>query len=101
MRNSLFARILAPSFLYCVLWVSIAQAQQSTAVVFGTVSNQDNRQPLSGAAVVMTSPNVQGEQMVLTDSNGKFRLPNLPPGTYSLRVFAPGYTPVTRNKINL
>ena len=35
--------------------------------------------------VTATSPALQGEQVVVTDATGLYRIPQLPPGTYTLR----------------
>ncbi|HUH01820.1 MAG TPA: carboxypeptidase regulatory-like domain-containing protein [Kofleriaceae bacterium] len=40
--------------------------------------------PLPGVTVVATSPALQGSQAEITDSNGRYMITNLPPGTYLL-----------------
>jgi hypothetical protein len=42
----------------------------------------DNKEPMIGMTVVLTSPALVGEQVVISDEQGKFFLENLPPGTY-------------------
>ncbi|HEV7557357.1 MAG TPA: carboxypeptidase-like regulatory domain-containing protein [Kofleriaceae bacterium] len=40
-----------------------------------------------GATVVVTSPNLQGEQVVITDDNGYFRIVELPIGDYAMTIY--------------
>ena len=48
---------------------------------------------IADAAVVVTSPALQGERTGITDVNGMYVLPSLPPGTYTLRFAKDGLTP--------
>lgn len=48
--------------------------------------------PLAGAEVVIVGPDGK-EQRVTTDGNGAFKLPELLPGKYKLKVNATGYDP--------
>jgi hypothetical protein len=51
--------------------------------------------------VTARSPNLQGDQMVVTDSVGLYRIPSLPPGTYTLSLEKEDYRPYTRDGIQL
>src|SRR5439155_3399214 len=51
--------------------------------------------------VTVTSPAMQGEQVVVTDSAGFYRIPALPSGVYQLRLEKDGYKPYARDGINL
>ncbi|HTV21542.1 MAG TPA: TonB-dependent receptor, partial [Polyangiaceae bacterium] len=57
--------------------------------------------PLDDVAISATSPSAQGEQLVVTDAAGAFRLPNLPPGAYALRFERAGYRPYALNDVQL
>ncbi|GMU04242.1 TonB-dependent receptor [Corallococcus caeni] len=48
-----------------------------------------------------TSPNLQGEQTVVTDAQGNYRIPQLPPGTYTLRFEKESFKPFARPEIQL
>ena len=65
---------------------SQAQAQTGDSVVQGGVVDAVSRQPVAEAIITVTSPALQGEQTVLTDSSGFYRAPSLPPGVYTVRV---------------
>src|SRR5512143_1663217 len=55
------------------------------AVLTGTVVDASTRAPLQNVVVTATSPALQGEQVVVTDETGTYRVPQLPAGTYALR----------------
>ncbi|RPI52390.1 MAG: TonB-dependent receptor, partial [Acidobacteria bacterium] len=64
-----------------------------TGTLTGTVKTTDGLS-IADAAVVVTSPALQGERAVATDVNGIYSIPNLPPGTYTIRVAKDSLTPV-------
>jgi outer membrane receptor protein involved in Fe transport len=79
-------------------------AQSSSSVIIGTVVNADpgaNKAPIGDVVVTATSPNLQGEQTVVTDASGQYRIPQLPPGVYTLRFDAQGFKPFARSDIQL
>jgi outer membrane receptor protein involved in Fe transport len=83
---------------------SVALAQSSSSVIIGTVANADPSSKgtaLGDVVVTATSPNLQGEQTVLTDAQGQYRIPQLPPGVYVLRFDREGFKPFTRSDIQL
>ena len=65
-------------------------AQESTGSVVGFVKTK-NGEPVAGAEVRLTSPNLQGTRIVVTDAKGAFRAPLLPPGTYRITVIKEGF----------
>ncbi|MEP6915901.1 MAG: TonB-dependent receptor [Acidobacteriota bacterium] len=62
---------------------AFAQGQQSGALG-GRVSSSD-RQPLPGVTVTVSSDALQGLRTAVTDVNGVYSLPGLPPGRYAVR----------------
>jgi len=72
---------------WAVLAVRPVQAD-SPGVLSGTVYDASSGEPLVGAGVTV----LDTEYRARTDEEGKFRL-EVAPGTYSLRVAAPTYTP--------
>lgn len=78
-----------------------AHAQTGTSVLQGVVAETAGKKPIEGAIVTVTSPALQVEQVTATDSSGFYRVPNLPPGTYLLRVDREGYLPHERAQIAL
>ena len=55
------------------------------AVLTGTVVDSSDKKPVADVVVTATSPSAQGEQMVVTDSAGLYRIPALAVGKYTIR----------------
>src|SRR3990170_1336844 len=85
----------------CLLMVltlvpAVAGAQGvQTGTLAGTVKSTDGLS-IPDAAVVVTSPALQGERTAVTDVNGVYSLPSLPPGTYTVRFAKEGLSPTER-----
>ena len=88
--------------LALLLLAGPASAQMaSNAVLTGTVRDAQSKQPLENVVVTATSPALQGEQIVVTDKSGLYRLPQLPPGTYVIRFESEHLRPGNRQGILL
>lgn len=59
--------------------------------VRGTVRDKENNIPISGAVVSVTSTNPV--RKVSTDTEGQFRIEDIPVGRHQIEVFADGYQP--------
>jgi len=55
-----------------------AQAQAGAAVLVGKVVDASTHKGVPDVVVTATSPALQGEQIVTTDSSGTYRVPSLP-----------------------
>ena len=82
-----------------LLYGSAAFAQSSTMI--GTIIDAQSRQPVPDVVVTATSPNLQGEQTVVSDAQGNYRIPQLPPGVYTLRFEKEQFKPYHRSDIQL
>jgi outer membrane receptor protein involved in Fe transport len=78
-----------------------ARAQQGFAVLTGTIVDAASKAPVADVVVTVTSPNLQGEQMVVTDGSGLYRIPSLPPGMYAIRLEKESYKPYSRDGVQL
>jgi len=78
-----------------------AHAQLGVGTLTGKVTDASTKRPLVEVVVTASSPALQGEQTVLTDKSGAFRIPNLPPGDYTLRYEADTFRPYARSGIAL
>jgi hypothetical protein len=77
-----------------------AQATLQNATIFGTVSDASGAS-LPGALVEVSSPSLQGVQSVTTDSEGGYRIANLPAGTYRIVVSLSGFQNAIRPDVGL
>ena len=74
---------------------------QGTSVMTGTVTDAATKQPVADVVVTATSPRLQGEQVVVTDATGLYRIPQLPAGPYTIRLEKEGYKPYSRSDVGL
>jgi hypothetical protein len=92
----------APAVALSLLSTTPAWAQTiGVATLSGKVVSAESKAPAADAVVTVTSPSLQGEQTVVTDSSGFYRIPNLPPGDYTVRVEADQHKPYARAGIAL
>ncbi len=62
---------------------STARAQTlTTGAIGGAVTDAATGEPLAGVTVIVASPALQGEQIAITDEDGRYKLTSLPPGDY-------------------
>jgi hypothetical protein len=82
------------SLLLVLALMPAAAAAQGvqTGTLTGSVKSSDGVS-IPDAAVVVTSPALQGERTAVTDVNGVYSLPSLPPGTYTIRFVKQGLSP--------
>ncbi|HWL88686.1 MAG TPA: TonB-dependent receptor [Polyangiaceae bacterium] len=78
-----------------------AQAQQGAAVLTGRVVDAATKKGAADVVVTVTSPQLQGEQIVTTDNTGTYRVPSLPPGVYTLHLDKEGYRAYQRDQVQL
>lgn len=71
---------------------AFAQGRQSGALS-GRVTSSDGLS-LPGVTVTISSPALQGQRIAVTDVNGVYRFPELPPGDYAVRFEISGMSPL-------
>src|SRR5262245_4261530 len=69
--------------------MSRAQESASSGIV-GQVTDS-TRGALPGATVTVTNTGTNAQRSAVTDSEGRFTIPNLPPATYTIRVELSGF----------
>ncbi len=72
----------------------------TTATIQGRVADASGA-VLPGVTVTATSPSLIGTQSQVTNENGAYRFPAVPPGTYQLTFELPGFNTVARTGIQL
>jgi outer membrane receptor protein involved in Fe transport len=94
-------RAIAAALLLVAASASSAAAQTVTGTLFGRVIDASNL-PLPGATVTISSQQlIGGEQSRVTDGEGNYRFPALPPGTYRLVFEMQGFQTVARPGVSL
>ncbi len=94
-------RMLRATGVVVVAGLSYGTAAYADSVIVGQVVSADNKKPVADVVVTATSPNLQGEQTVVTDAQGQYRIPQLPPGVYTLRFDKESFKPFSRPEIQL
>ena len=79
---------------------SVALAQGSS-VITGTVTDAATGKPVPDVVVTAKSPALQGEEVVVTDAAGLYRLAQLPPGEYTIKLEKESYKPFSRAEITV
>jgi len=78
-----------------------AYAQLGGTSLVGQVVDASTKKPVADVVVTATSPALQGEQVVVTNAAGDYRIPQLSAGTYTLRFEKESYRPYSRSGIEL
>ncbi|HTO88939.1 MAG TPA: TonB-dependent receptor [Thermoanaerobaculia bacterium] len=73
-------------------------APQTTGSIDGVVRDGSGG-ALSGADVLVSSPSLQGARTARTSADGRFWLPALPPGTYSVTATLAGFRPEAKSVV--
>jgi hypothetical protein len=85
--------------LAVLLWNLPAAAQVLTGTIIGTVRDE-SRAVLPGATVTLTSPALPGgPRTEVTNEQGEYRFPQLPPGSYELNITLQGFTTYDEHEI--
>jgi Ca-activated chloride channel family protein len=84
-----------------LLLLAVPAPALADSVIVGQVVNADGKKPIADVVVTATSPNLQGEQIVVTDALGQYRIPQLPPGVYTLRFDKESFKPLSRPEVQL
>lgn len=82
--------------LFCsLLAVSASNFAQNTATIVGSVLDKNTQEPLIGASITLDGTNLGAA----ADAEGRFRIANIPPKTYSVTANYLGFAPQTKFNI--
>jgi hypothetical protein len=79
---------------------SAAGAQTTTTRLVGIVEDAQGA-VLPGVTVTVTSPQLQGASTSITDTNGQYRFPALPPGVYNVKAELSGFKTLDQKDVRL
>ncbi len=85
--------------LACLPMAVSAQESVSSGIV-GQVTDS-TRGALPGASVTVTNTGTNAQRTTVTDSEGRFSVPNLPPAVYHVRVELAGFRTAELNEVTL
>jgi Carboxypeptidase regulatory-like domain/TonB dependent receptor-like, beta-barrel len=90
------ARTFALAMLFCSVAAMLGAQGVQTGTVRGVVQDEQGL-AVPGVTVTATSPALQGPRVVISDAQGGFVFPNLPPGNYEVKFELSGFATVTQN----
>src|SRR5215468_9121669 len=79
---------------------ALAQARSSSADLTGTVSDP-SKSPIRGASVTATNFAIGLARSAMTDTNGVYRIPLLPPGVYEVKIELNGFSSQIKKDVTL
>jgi outer membrane receptor protein involved in Fe transport len=97
MKIKVFLSFLVLALIFSPLLIS--QSRETGAIV-GTITD-DQGENLPGVTITLTGANLMGSRTAVTDNEGNYRFPALPPGSYSVKAELDGFTTVLQENINL
>jgi hypothetical protein len=92
------------SVLAMALMLPAAAAGQSVGATTGAINGKvvdSSEGVLPGVTVTISAPQMQGSQTAVTNEEGNYRFPGIPPGTYTVRYELPGFASVVREGIRV
>ena len=90
--------------LATVLLLPLAAAAQTVGATTGAINGRvvdSSDSVLPGVTVTISAPQMQGTQTTITNAEGNYRFPGIPPGTYAVRYELPGFGTVVREGIRV
>jgi Carboxypeptidase regulatory-like domain/TonB dependent receptor-like, beta-barrel len=74
-------------------------AQSTTTGAIGGVVTNPNKEVVPGAAILVRNVETSKEDSSTSDDQGRFKVVNLRPGTYSVNINGAGFSPYTQEKV--
>ena len=90
--------LLSLVFLLLTGFLLQAQVARQTGVIRGVVVDAEGN-PVPGMSITATSPALMGKAKDVTDEDGSFRLPSLPPGVYTITAELQGFKTIKRENV--
>lgn len=79
--------------------LAFSQSRETGAVV-GTVADQEGT-PLPGVTMTLSGPHLMGTRSFITEADGSYRFPALPPGVYTIKAELEGFSTLIQENIRL
>src|SRR5215470_15651206 len=95
------SKILRLSVAACLMLAIcvICSAQSTTTGSIGGVVSNPNKEVVPGASISLKNLGTGKEDTSTSDEQGRFRVTNLEPGSYSISINASGFSPFSQNLI--
>jgi len=87
------------AFLLVLSSLAFSQSKETGAII-GTIVDEENI-PLPGVTVTLAGTTLMGERSAITDVDGAYRFPALPPGLYTIKAELQGFVTTVQENIRL
>jgi hypothetical protein len=87
-----------------VLLLPLVASAQTVGATTGAINGKvvdSSDSVLPGVTVTIAAPQMQGTQTAVTNAEGNYRFPGIPPGTYTVRYELPGFGTIVREGIRV
>jgi hypothetical protein len=91
--------VLMIALLAGIIPLAFSQSKD-TGSIEGTVTDQE-KAPLPGVTVTLSSPNLMGTRTEVTGADGLYRFPALPPGVYEVKAQIQGFKTYIRENVRV
>ncbi|AKF87179.1 hypothetical protein MFUL124B02_38925 [Myxococcus fulvus 124B02] len=81
-----------------VAWAPTTRAEETTDVIVGKVVDAVSQLPVPDVVVTAMTAELPEENTVVTDMEGTYRIPSVPPGTYTLLFEHELYIPLRQER---
>jgi len=98
MANNRLRMVFGPGFVLAAVFA--LHAQSITGTILGTVKDASSA-VVPGASVVLTNDETGVQTVVVSDERGDFVVPNLSPGSYTVKVEMAGFKPAVVKSVRL
>lgn len=95
-----FKLLISLCALLLMLFPLAYSQSKETGAIAGTVIDEENVS-LPGVTVTLTGTTLMGKRTAITDADGFYRFPALPPGLYTVKAELQGFATVIRKDIRL
>ena len=99
-KNVMRGLIYAAFLLGAIGSASPAWAQGTTGSISGTIVNE-SKGVMPGVTIRVKNVETGQEQTQVSDGQGRYRVPNLPPGSYIVTAELPGFAPAKREGVTV
>ena len=96
---SKFLRLCFASLLIVAICAIGAMAQSTVTGSIGGIVSNPNKEVIAGASVTTKNNATNKEDSATTDDSGRFKVPSLQPGEYTLSVSSSGFAPFTAPRV--
>jgi len=93
-----FTQSVLAGFLFVLLPAAASAQGETTSAIVGQVTDATGA-AIAGATVVVTNRETRFQRSATTGDDGRFNFPQLKPGTYSVKVDAPGFDPQLNDNV--